>query len=434
VKNFTNFPVRPSHGPFPEPAEPAQTFPDLLIRRGARPVRAAYVDPMSPHRRVTGLLSAAPGPDPRAVSRWVWWAPVALTALACAVDLLTPNGVSGDALLILSSMTAACVLPLRRAVLVAFLNTVAGLLFLFALHLDSDGGHAVVDFFALLLLIWATVPLCLLRLRLDRRLRDTQQAAEYAQRAVLPPVRARLGDTWIAVRYEAASDAAAVGGDLYVVERTPYGVRLLIGDVRGKGPDAIPAVAALVGCFREAAHHTSTLPLLAHHLDEAVTRHIREMAAVRGDAGPAPGEQFITAAVAELPPGGGEVRLLSRGHCPAFLATRERVERWEPADPGLPLGLGDLDPGPWGHETRPFAPGDLLLLCTDGLLEARDAHGVFYSPEADLRDTWREGPPTVVDHLTRLVHRHAGGVLTDDLALIAVTVSETGPPERAGPD
>ncbi|MEU4652791.1 PP2C family protein-serine/threonine phosphatase [Streptomyces sp. NPDC023723] len=391
---------------------------------------------MSPHRRSTGLLShpsAAPGLEARTVPRWVWWTPVALTALACAVDLPTPGGVSGDALLILSSMTAACVLTLRRAVLVALLNTAAGLLFLFARHLESDGGHAVVDFFAMLVLVWATVPLCLLRLSLDQRLRATRRAAEYAQRAVLPPVRAWFGRTWIAVRYEAASHAAAVGGDLYVVERTPYGVRLLIGDVRGKGPDAIPAVAALVGCFREAAHHTSTLPLLAHHLDEAVIRHIREMADVRG-TDPAPGEQFITAAVAELPPDGGEVRLLSRGHCPAFLATAEGVARWEPADPGLPLGLGDLDPGPWRQESRPFAPGDLLLLCTDGLLEARDAHGAFYSPEADLRDTWREGPPTVVDHLTHLAHRHAGGVLADDLALIAVTVSETGPPEGAGRD
>ncbi|MFK0116319.1 PP2C family protein-serine/threonine phosphatase [Streptomyces sp. NPDC090994] len=384
---------------------------------------------MSPHRRVTGLLSHAPDPDAPTVPRWAWWAPAALTALACAVDLPTPGGVSGDGLLILSSMTAACVLPLRRAVLTALLNTGAGLLFLLVRHRHTDGHHAVVDFFALLVLVWATVPLCRLRLFLDRRLRDTSRAAEYAQRAVLPPVRAWLGSTWIAVRYEAASHAAAVGGDLYAVERTPYGVRLLIGDVRGKGPAALPAVAALVGCFREAAHHTPTLTLLARHLDAAVTRHIRETAAVQADTSPSgPGEEFVTAAVAELPPHGGEVRLLSRGHCPAFLATRAGVERWEPADPGLPLGLGDLDPGPWDHESRPFAPGDLLLLCTDGLLEARDAQGAFYSPEAGLRDTWREGPPITADHQTHLVHRHAGGVLPDDLALIAVTVSETGPP------
>jgi serine phosphatase RsbU (regulator of sigma subunit) len=67
-------------------------------------------------------------------------------------------------------------------------------------------------------------------------------------------------------------------------------------------------------------------------------------------------------------------------------------------------------------------------MCTDGLLEARDRDGVFFSPEEGLRASWRQGPPTVADTLTRLVHHHAGGVLTDDLALITVTVTATGPP------
>jgi hypothetical protein len=393
---------------------------------------------MSPHRRTTGLQSHVPEPETSPpLTHWARWTPPALTGLALAVDLPTPGALSGDVLLALSAMTAACVYALPLVVLMAVLNSAAGLLLLLASHLESDGGHAVVDFFALLILAWASVPLSLLRLALYRRLQGARRAAEYAQRAVLPPVRAWLDRTWIAVRYEAASHAAAVGGDLYAAEPTPYGVRLLIGDVRGKGPDAIPAVAALVGSFREAAHHTETLPLLARHLDEAVTRHIADLAAVRAGLGGAAegdssGEHFITAAVAELPPQGGEVRLVSRGHCPAFLATGEGVRRWEPADPGLPLGLGDLDPGPWEYETRPFVPGDLLLLCTDGLLEARDADGVFFSPEEGLRACWRQGPPTVVETLAELVHRHAGGVLADDLALIAVTVSPTGPPPPPG--
>ncbi|MER7722620.1 PP2C family protein-serine/threonine phosphatase [Streptomyces sp. NPDC096323] len=388
---------------------------------------------MSPHRRVTGLLQ----PDVTesetipSLPPWVRWMPLVLTGAALAVDLPTPGAWSGDVLLALSAMTAACVYPTALVVLMAVLNSAAGLLLLLATHVQAEGGHAVIDYFALLVLAWASIPLCRLRLSLYRRLQGAQQAAEYAQRAVLPPVRSWLGRIWIAVRYEAASHAAAVGGDLYAAESTPYGVRLLIGDVRGKGPDAIPAVAALVGSFREAAHHTETLPLLARHLDEAVARHIGDLASVRGGGG-SPDEQFITAAVAEIPPGGGEVRLLSRGHCPAYLATGEGVRTWEPADPGLPLGLGDLDMGPWEYETRSFAPGDLLLLCTDGLLEARDADGVFFSPEHGLRASWRQGPPTVVETLADLVHRHAGGVLADDLALLAATVSPTGPLPSVG--
>ncbi|MFV0135587.1 PP2C family protein-serine/threonine phosphatase [Streptomyces sp. HMX87] len=388
---------------------------------------------MSPHRRATGLLSYAPEPESIALPRWARWLPVALIVLAVAVELTTSAPVTGNSLLVLSAMMAACVYALPMVVLLAVLNSAAGVLLLFTRHLANDAGHRAADYFALFLLVWVSVPLCALRLSLRRRLAGAAKAAEYAQRAVLPPVRAWLGRTWIAVRYEAASHSAAVGGDLYAAERTRYGVRLLIGDVRGKGLDAIPSVAALVGSFREAAHHTETLPLLARHLDEAVTRYAHDVAAVRAGQGAdggedVDGERFVTAAVAEIPPGGEEVRLLSRGHCPAFLASEAGVEEWTPADTGLPLGLGELDPGPWEYDSRPFAAGDLLLLCTDGLLEARDADGAFFSPAEGLRAAWRQGPPTVVETLARLVHRHAGGVLADDLALMAVTVAKNPPP------
>ncbi|MFJ8921754.1 PP2C family protein-serine/threonine phosphatase [Streptomyces sp. NPDC102415] len=388
---------------------------------------------MSPYRTATGLTSHAPRKETDLLPWWSRLAPLALVALATAIDLPTPGAFSGDVFLILSSMIAACVYSLRAVVGVAALNSVAGLVFLFARHLPSDGEHAVVDYVSMVVLAWASVPLCRLRLSLRDRLLGAQRVAESAQRAVLPPVRAWWGNTWVAVRYEAASAAASVGGDLYAVEHTSYGVRLLIGDVRGKGLNSIPGVAALVGSFHEAAHHTPTLPELARHLDQAVARHIREAAAVGGE-GEASGEHFITAAVAQIPDDGTEVRLISRGHCPAFLVSGTALRVWEPEHPGLPLGLGEFDTGPWVDEVRPFGPGSLLLLCTDGLLEARDAGGRFYTPDEDLRRSWRDGPTAVVDRLARAVHTHTDGVLADDLALVAVTRAEHAPPwDGAGP-
>ena len=384
---------------------------------------------MSPYRTTTGLMAHAPADESDLLPWWARFAPLPLVALALAIDLPTPGAFSGDVFLILSSMIASCVYPLRAVVGVAVLNSLAGLVLLFAGHLSSDGRHAVVDYVAMVVLAWASVPLCRLRLSLRRRLQGAQRVAESAQRAVLPPVRAWWGSTWIAVRYEAASAAASVGGDLYAAEHTPYGVRLLIGDVRGKGLNSIPGVAALVGSFHEAAHHTTTLPELARHLDEAVARHTRETVAVSGE-NDVSGEHFITAAIAQIPDDGTEVRLISRGHCPAFLVSENAVQVWEPEHPGLPLGLGDLDTGPWNDESRPFGPGSLLLLCTDGLLEARDAGGRFYTPEQDLRQVWRQGPPAVVDKLARSVHAHTDGVLTDDLALVAVTRAEHRPPRE----
>ncbi|MGW1813725.1 PP2C family protein-serine/threonine phosphatase [Streptomyces sp. NPDC002125] len=381
---------------------------------------------MSPYRTATGLMTHAQRNESDLLPRWTRSVPFVLVALALVIDLPSPGAFSGDVFLILSSMLASCLYSQRAVVWVALLNSVAGLALLFGSHMADGTRHAVIDYVAMVILAWASVPLCRLRLTLRRRLQGARLVAESAQRAVLPPVRAWWGRTWIAVRYEAASAAAAVGGDLYAAEHTPYGVRLLIGDVRGKGLDSIPGVAALVGSFREAAHHTPTLPELARHLDAAVARHTREVAAVSGEDA-ANSEQFTTAAIAQIPADGTEVRLINRGHCPAFLVSEDALQVWEPENPGLPLGLGEFETGAWKDESRPFGPGHLLLLCTDGLLEARDAEGRFFTPDEELRKSWRDGPPAVVERLARAAHAHTDGVLTDDMALVAVTCVEHAP-------
>lgn len=114
---------------------------------------------MSPYRTTTGLTSHAPQNESELLPWWARIAPLALVVLALAVDLPTPGAFSGDVFLILSSMIAACVYALRAVVRVAVLNSLAGLVLLFGGHLSSDGRHAVVDYIAMVVLAWATVPL-----------------------------------------------------------------------------------------------------------------------------------------------------------------------------------------------------------------------------------------------------------------------------------
>lgn len=386
---------------------------------------------MSPHRLRTGLVSVRPSAVGAPQPWWVRLIPLVLIPVTVGLDFCLPQPWSADVLLALSSMAAACLYSVPGIVLVALLNSFAGVILALYSVQPTGPAHAWLDYGALVVLFFAAVPLGLLRDRLRTHLQVAWELAEATQNAVLPPVRAWLGRVWIAVEYEAASTAAAVGGDLYAAELTPWGVRLLIGDVRGKGLDAIPGVAALVGCFREAAHHTESLPMLARHLDQAVTREFMELAEESRETADI-GERFITAAVAEIPAEGGVVRLISRGHCPAFLVTSAGVVTWEPVVPGLPLGLGELDPQEWEFESRPFAEGDLLLLCTDGLLEARSSDGVFYTPQTDLLACRGQGPPAVVGHLVDAVHRHTGRVLKDDMSLMAVAVVRPGAEPEPG--
>ncbi|MFE1443080.1 PP2C family protein-serine/threonine phosphatase [Streptomyces sp. NPDC058739] len=254
--------------------------------------------------------------------------------------------------------------------------------------------------------------------RSSERLDSVREIAEAAQRAVLPEPPGRIGGFEIAARYEAAQRGAFIGGDLYAVQDTPHGVRLVVGDVRGKGMGAVSAVAVVIGAFREAAEREATLEAVAQRLERDVERRL----------GPEAEEGFTTAVLAELPHGDGIVRLLDHGHPPPLVLHADgTLHTLEPRVAALPLGLGDLEPLPVRAEERPFPAGATLLLHTDGLSEARDAEGVFYDPGARLAGRVFRGPEQLLPTLVEEVRRHTGGALGDDMALLAVRRPGAGP-------
>jgi len=66
----------------------------------------------------------------------------------------------------------------------------------------------------------------------------------------------------MAVRYISASASAQIGGDLYAVIMTAGSVRLIVGDVQGKGLAAVQTAATVLGAFREAAYDAADLALI----------------------------------------------------------------------------------------------------------------------------------------------------------------------------
>ncbi|MEV6018559.1 PP2C family protein-serine/threonine phosphatase [Streptomyces sp. NPDC051997] len=249
----------------------------------------------------------------------------------------------------------------------------------------------------------------------DERLASVREIAEFAQRAVLPEPEARIAGLEVAARYEAAQEDAFIGGDLYAVQDSPHGVRLVVGDVRGKGMTAVAAVATVVGAFREAAEQEATLQGVAGRLERALTR-----AGSRRD-GVEAAEGFTTAVLAEIPRGEGVVRVVNRGHPPPLLLGPDGTLAVLSAETfALPLGLSELG-GPCAPTVQHrFPRGATLLLHTDGLSEARDPRGEFYDPAAWLAGRVFPGPDALPAALFEAVCRHTGGALTDDLALLAV--------------
>ncbi|MEV5506763.1 PP2C family protein-serine/threonine phosphatase [Streptomyces orinoci] len=244
----------------------------------------------------------------------------------------------------------------------------------------------------------------------ERELLSSRSVAQAAQLALLRPVPERIDGLRVAVRYLAAAADARVGGDLYEVLTTPYGIRVLLGDVRGKGLAAVETASDVLGTFREAAQVEAELAAVAGRLDATVRR--------RGL-----GEEFVTAALLGLPPHGAPAELVNCGHLPPLVrrtdgTVSEIGVRAAEADP--PLALRALVGG--GYHTQRFVlrRGDLLLLCTDGVTEARDAAGRFY-PLPERLSRLPVGPPdAVLDRLVADLLAYAGGVLSDDAALLAL--------------
>ncbi|MFE7602141.1 PP2C family protein-serine/threonine phosphatase [Streptomyces sp. NPDC057494] len=267
--------------------------------------------------------------------------------------------------------------------------------------------------------------------RSGERLASARVIAETAQKAVLPTPAERIGGLQCAARYEAAQADAFIGGDLFAVQDTPHGVRLVVGDVRGKGMDAVEAVAVVIGAFREAAEQERTLEGVAQRLERALARE-----GTRRDGLDA-FEGFTTAVLAEIQRADGSgtfdgfVRVVNRGHPPPLMLYADgRLDVLEPGEAALPLGMGELALWPDRAEARPFPPGATLLFYTDGLSEARNGQGVFYDPAARLAGRIFPGPEELLDALVDDVRLHTGGGSTDDMALLAVSRPATGQQER----
>ena len=233
------------------------------------------------------------------------------------------------------------------------------------------------------------------------RLAGVTLVAEAAQRAILAPPPEKVGPVALSARYVSAAVEAQVGGDLYEVVPAPGSVRLLVGDVRGKGLAAVRTATVVLGEFRAAAAGTGDLAHVAREIDQRMRAHLLT------------DEDFVTGVLVEIADD-GRFTVVSCGHpAPVVLRADGEVVSVE-LDHAPPLGLG-VDPVPASGRLE---PGDRVLLFTDGLIEARTPDGGFVDP-APLFRTAGTAPfdlalPQVLDELLRTT----GNSLDDDLALL----------------
>jgi sigma-B regulation protein RsbU (phosphoserine phosphatase) len=305
----------------------------------------------------------------------------------------------------------AVFVPWREVLAVGVLATVLGILFGSFPH-----GLTMQDSVNIAGIMVATAMAAVagtMRARQAERLVEMSRLASVAQTAVLRPLGPRVGPLAVAGRYISATATAVIGGDLYEALDTPYGVRMIIGDVRGKGLDAVRLASIVLGSYRHVAYERPDLTAVVADLDRAVSRSV-------GD------EDFVTAALVEER--GGTLTIINCGHPAPLLLRRGEVIPLEPPASAPPLGFMPVAL----PRVERLEPGDRLLLYTDGLAEAR-RDGEFFPTAARA---WRLlGHGTVGDGLASLetaLSEWVQGQLDDDIALVLMEYAGTAAaPARA---
>ncbi|GAA1352050.1 PP2C family protein-serine/threonine phosphatase [Streptomyces beijiangensis] len=246
-------------------------------------------------------------------------------------------------------------------------------------------------------------------------LQQARTTAEAVQLALLRKLPLRTKDFEVYGVYLAAEEYARVGGDLYEVIESPFGTRVLVADVRGKGLDAINAGATVLSAFRVAGYEERDLAELTRRMENSLDRY-NEYAADAGQE-----ERHVTALLVEFDPSARLMRLVNCGHLEPYIVGRSGALEVGLGEAGLPLGFGSLVDDPERPVVELQLPPDAwMLMFTDGVTEARDEHGDFY-PLARRLEGWTDlEPAALAKEIERDLGAYVGGRLQDDAAILVV--------------
>ncbi|UMG93485.1 SpoIIE family protein phosphatase [Nocardioides sp. TF02-7] len=236
--------------------------------------------------------------------------------------------------------------------------------------------------------------------------------ARTLQQTLVPPAEPRVPGLEVATAYRPATDGLIVGGDFYDVFPVAHDEWVvLLGDVCGKGAEAAVITSLARWTVRAASVTFAEPSRTLANLNEVLVQHETE--------------RFCTAVLVRLRRDGGSWRatLSVGGHPPPVRVAADGGA--EPVAAAGPLiGVFD-DPGFADHDLV-LAPGEGLVLYTDGVTEARrgtaffDEAGLLASVEAHGPD-----PAKLVDGLVDDVADFRAGDADDDVAVVALRVPAT---------
>jgi serine phosphatase RsbU (regulator of sigma subunit) len=309
-----------------------------------------------------------------------------------------------------------------RMLLVAIALMIAGEM-AFTLYVDVYGvlnllGHYLVLASAVLVYVALidsalTRPYALLFRELHRREQEEHRIADVLQSSLLSaPERVRSIELGSAHR--SATTGALVGGDFYDLWSPSRGkVAFVLGDVCGKGIEAAASTAMVRTTIRSFSYVDPSPGEVLHRANEAVARQLPE-------------DKFVTVVYGLIDAATGEATVASAGH-PDPIVRRGHGETSLldlPRNP--PLGVV---PGQGFDASEvTLAAGELLVLYTDGLVDAGWRNGAFGTERAldVVARVASENAPSAARALLEAAVAYASEALSDDVAVVALRFSPDG--------
>ncbi len=234
------------------------------------------------------------------------------------------------------------------------------------------------------------------------------------QADILPEEPPTIPGWDIAARLEPARETSGDFYDFIPLTTNKWG--LVMADVTDKGMGAALFMALSSTLIRTYAGRFPTLPgLTLRTVSERILADTR-------------GGMFITTFFGVLEPLTGRFIYANAGHPPGYLMHpqrgKEMIDRLRPTG----MALGVTEQAQWRQKIVRFAPGDLLVLYTDGITEAQNAGGKFFEEEYLLEVVLSNAGCSAAEVLSALVgevHSFVGAdSRQDDIAIVVLRREE----------
>jgi Stage II sporulation protein E (SpoIIE) len=275
---------------------------------------------------------------------------------------------------------------------------------------DSDGMRGLERFASVVASLVMTKTLYGDSIVRTRRTNPMTLAAEL-QWSLLPPLTFISPSITVAGGLEPAYEVAGDSLD-YAVDAGA--ARFAVFDGMGHGLVSAQLISLVIAAYRNARRLGQSLTETAGHIESAVNEVLSD-------------DSFATGLLCELDTASGRLTWISAGHLEPLLLRGGRFVRTLHLEPILPLGLNEA----LGHSLKAdvgseqLEPGDLVLIYTDGVTEARSPGGEFFGQERLVDMVLRNlaaglATPETMRRVVHALLEHQAGHLDDDATLLII--------------